>query len=132
MAHEDMDEAVLGSQARNIQRALMREFGAPEPFKTALEAESIELKGMAKVGEEECYEVNIKTDNPPELLWYISRKDFLPRKVVRIYPNQQDPEGEKGTTELAIFDLKVNPQLGSDPFKLLVPAGFTKTDEFAP
>lgn len=129
MAHVDMDEAVLGSENRNIQRVLMREFSQPDPFAELLEAESIELKGTAKIGDEECYEINVKTERPPELLWYFSKKDSLPRKVVRIYKN---PEGEEGTTELAVFDLVVNPKLDKDPFKLVVPPGYTKTDEFAP
>lgn len=129
MAHEDMDQAVLGSESRNIQRVLMREFSQPEPFAELLEAESIELKGTAKIGEEECYEVNVKTERPPELLWYFSKKDFLPRKVVRIYKN---PEDEEGTTELTVLDLVVSPKLDKDLFKLVVPPGHTKTDEFAP
>ena len=129
MAHEDMDEAVLGSENRNIQRVLMREFSQPESFAELLEAESIELKGTVKIGDEECYEVNVKTERPPELLWYFSKRDSLPRKVVRIYKN---PEGEEGTTELTVFDLAVNPKLDKDPFKLVVPPGYTKTDEFAP
>ncbi len=133
MAHEDMDDAVLGSQARNIQRALLPEFSRPKPFGDILEPEgdppTIELKGTAKVGDVECYQVSVKHKSPPELLWSISKKDFLPRKVVRTYKN---PQGEEGTTELAMFDLKINPKLDKDPYKLVTPPGFTKTDEFAP
>jgi len=134
-AHEDMDEAVLGTQSRDIQRALMREFSIPKPFGAILEPEegdppAIELKGTAKVGDQECYEVVIKPTGPqaPELHWFISKKDLLPRKIVRIY----DREGEKGTTELAVHDLKVDPKLDRNPFKLVPPPGFKKTDEFAP
>jgi hypothetical protein len=113
----------------------MREFSDPKPFAGILEPEegdppAIELKGDAKVGDQECYEVVIKPTGPqaPEVHWLIAKKDLLPRKVVRVY----ERNGEKGTTELAVHDLKVDPKLGTDPFKLVTPPGFTKTDEFAP
>lgn len=133
MAHEDMDDAVLGSQGRNIQRTLLPEWSRAKPFGEILEPEgdapTIELKDTAKVGDEECYEITVTPKSPPVLLWSISKKDFLPRKVVRTYKN---PQGEEGTTELTMFDLVVNPKLDEDPFKPVTPPGFTKTDEFAP
>ncbi|MGD2111055.1 MAG: DUF2092 domain-containing protein, partial [Phycisphaerae bacterium] len=132
MAHEDMDVAVLGTNARNIQRPVMGEFADAKPFHDILEpdgdAPTIELKGTTKIADHDCYEVLVKGKSPPEFQWFISKTDFLPRKVVRTY----EQEGEKGTTELAISDLKINPKLDKDAFKVDVPPGFTKTDEFAP
>lgn len=132
MAYEDMDPAVLGSQGRDIQRVLMREFTASDPFGDEIKPDLVELKGTESVGGEECYQIHIKSDTPPEVVWFISKKDFLPRRVRRIHPNRRDPKGEPGTTELTVTNLVVNPKLNSNPFKLVVPTGFTKTNDFAP
>lgn len=131
-AHEDMDPAVLGSNGRDIQRVLMPVFSAPEPLSDELESDSIESTGTATVSGEECYKIHVKTDTPPELVWFLSKKDYLPRRVLRIYPNRRDPEGEEGTTQLTISDLVVNPKFAEDPFRLVLPEGFSKTDDFAP
>ena len=131
-AYQDMDPAVLGSNGRDVQRVVMQEFASPEPFKEQLEAETIELRGSESVAGVECYRIHIKSDTPPELDWFFGKKDFLPRKVILTYPNRQNPEGEPGTTQLVISDLVVNPELEKDPFKLVVPEGFARTDDFAP
>lgn len=131
-AYQDMDPAVLGKNGRDVQRVVMEEFSSPEPFKEQLEAETIELTGTESVAGVECYRVHIKSDTPPEVDWFFSKKDRLPRKVIRTYANRQDPEGEAGTTQLVISDLVVNPELEKDPFTLVVPEGFAKTDDFAP
>jgi outer membrane lipoprotein-sorting protein len=130
--YADIDSAVLGSQGRHIMRVLLRQFGAPDPFKEELEAKSIELKGTETVHGEECYHVFVKPEAPPEQDWFFSKRDLLPRKVIRSYLNQQDPKAEKGTTQLTITDLEANLRVAVDPFKVKVPKGYTKTDEFAP
>jgi hypothetical protein len=127
--YEDMDQAVLGSQSRNIQRVLMREFASPKPFEDALKAGTIQLRETEQVGGEACHVVFVEGEQPPTLLYYIAAKDYLPRKIVRTYKND---EGAEGTTELAIHDLAINPSFVKSPFKVVIPAGFTKTDEFAP
>lgn len=132
IAYEDMDPAVLGKHERTFPRVLMPGFGAAEPFKDELESDSIELKGTIKIGNEECYEIHVTRPSPPSLHWYLAKKDLLPRRLVRVYPNQQDPKGDDGTTQITISDLVVNPKYAVDPFKLHVPEGFTKTNEFAP
>ena len=132
MAYEDIDPAVMGRHDRNVQRVLMPVFGAPEPFKDELEAESVELKETVTIEGEPCYEIHVPKEAPPSLIWYVSKKDLLPRRVVRVYPSREDPKGEDGTTQLTIFKLEVNPKLDKDPFKLHVPEGFTKTEDFAP
>lgn len=134
IAYEDMDPAVLGTNSRNLQRVILPEFSAKEPFKEALEAKSVEISGSESVAGEDCHRVTVKTgeSSPAAVDWYISKKDYLPRKVVRIYNNRSDPEGPQGTTELTISQLVINPKFKADPFKLVVPSGFKKTDEFAP
>jgi len=44
-AYEDMDPAVLGSQSRNYQRVIMREFSVEDPFGDEIKAESIKYLG---------------------------------------------------------------------------------------
>lgn len=127
--YEDMDPGVLGSHSRNIRRVVMTELGVPEPFSKELKTEKIEVKGMAKVGDEECFEVLAAAPNAPELTWYIAKKDFLPRKLTRKITNDKN---EIGTTELTLSEFVANPKDAKEPFKLAVPEGFKKTSDFAP
>lgn len=131
-AYEDMDPAVLGSSGRDVMRLIMAPFGSPAPYGKDLAANSVELKGTDKIGGVECQIVGIKGKEPPDVEWSIATTDYLPRRVRRIHPNRQDPKGPPGTTELTITDLVVNPKLQGDPFKLALPEGYTKSDDFAP
>ncbi len=128
-AHEDIDPAVLGSQSRNYQRVLLKEFSLAEPFKDELKADSLEIVGTQVRDGHLCYDVYVKIEGHSDTLWSISQKDHLPRLVKRIHKN---PKGEEGTTELALTNLVVNPKLTSSPFQLRVPQGYKKTDDFAP
>ena len=126
--HRDLDPAVLGAQGRNVQRIVLRDFAAAEPLADILKGGEIELRGEVKVGEEDCRELYMKHADTGAMVWAVSKKDFLPRKVTRIIKNEQ---GE-ATTELLISDLVVNPQFIRNPFEMVCPEGFKKTDEFAP
>ncbi len=44
----------------------------------------------------------------------------------------KNPQGELGTTQLEVFELVAKPAFNMAPFRLAVPPGFSKTDEFAP
>ncbi len=127
--YEDMDPLVLGSNSRNIQRVLMHEFAMPDPFDDALKAGVVQLKGAAEVHGEACYVVYAKGESSPAVSYYIAKKDYLPRRIVHTYKN---PKGEEGTTELTISHLKINPSFVRDPFAVVVPKGYKKTDDFAP
>lgn len=129
IVYEDMDHAVMGSNSRNIQRVVVPALGAPEPFADLLEAETIEVQGTKTVADEDCDEIRVVDKDGQESIWCFAKKDGLPRSVERIYKNN---EGEKGTTQLVLTDLVVNPKLATSPFKAQVPDGYTKTDEFAP
>jgi len=128
-AHLDMDPAVLGTQGRNIQRVVLSDLAAPEPYEDALEAETVKLEGSETIEGQECHAIRVIGDEPPERVYYIAKSDLLPRRVVRIFKNDKD---EKGTTELTLAALKPNPSEPKNPFVLQVPPGFEKTDEFAP
>ena len=86
-------------------------------------------KGITKIGDEECYEINVVyARSQGEATWFFSKKDFLPRRVDRVVTRQAG--GEKATTQLIVTDLVVNPKFPDDPFKLVVPEGYAKTDKF--
>jgi hypothetical protein len=130
MAYEDIDPAVVGPRGRVIRALTMAEFVHPEAFGDEIKAEKSELKGTTKVGDHDCYEIHVKySGGAGEAVWFFSKKDFLPRRVDRLATN---PAGEKGTRELIVTELTVNPKLSDDSFKLVLPEGYTKTDEFAP
>ncbi len=129
MAYEDMDPAVLGSQGRNVRRVVLREFTADEPLKELLEAKKIELQGAEVVGEEACHKIEVVAEDDSRSVWLISQKDHLPRRIVRYHTH---PERGEGTTDLTLHRVEVDPRMDRSPFALVVPAGFTKTDDFAP
>jgi outer membrane lipoprotein-sorting protein len=130
-AYEDINPAVVGTAGRAVLRGLtMAEYLHPEPFSDEINGKKQELKGTTKVGDEDCYEVNVEYGQAGmEATWFFSKKDFLPRRVDR---RVQAPTGVKGGTQLIVTKLTVDPKLDKDPFKLVVPEGFTKTDGFAP
>jgi len=129
MVYADMDPAVLGSSARAVRGISLGKLVNPDGFADELKAEKMELKGSAKVGDVDCYEVLITLGENNEATWWISKTDFLPRRTLR---SVQRPNGDRGGREITVTNLVVNPKPAKDPFALVVPEGFTKTDEFAP
>lgn len=129
--YEDMDPAVLGKHGRNAQRPVLGAFAESDPLAELLESEDLVYKGTTDVAGEPCHEISAPGDFPKETLWAFSTKDSLPRRVIRIYPNRGDGP-EDGETVMTLTKIEVNPKIKGNPFKLAVPKGFTKTDEFAP
>lgn len=122
-AYVDIDSSVLGD-ARQIALALiMVEYVHPTPFSDELEGDKVELRESKKIGGEDCYQIFVVyKDRQGSAIWFFSKKDFLPRRVVRI---EQD-----STTTLT--NVKPDPKLEKDVFKVKIPEGYTKTDEPAP
>ena len=129
IVYADIDEAVLGTHSRNARRILLQSFVDKEPLADDLKAKTVELKEAVDIGGEPCHQVLVTRSETQEVVWFISKKDFLPRRVDRLYKN---PQGEVGSTELVLTDLIVKSTPDMELFKLNVPPGFTKTDEFAP
>ena len=128
--YADIDPAVVGSDGRVGQFLAMVEYCHSTPFKDEIGAERLSLKGTTMIGGEECHEIHVVyAVGRQEATWFFSTKDFLPRRVDRIRTNR---EGEKASSQLTLSDVVVDPKFKTDPFKLVVPDGFTKTDEFAP
>jgi hypothetical protein len=131
-AHQDIDPAVLGKHTRNVQRILLRVLVDPEAFSEELKTGKLEWRGVESVEGVDCDVIYVTQEGQPEQFWYIARKDSLPRRLRRLPVNANEPNGEKGETDLTIRNVSVNPSSGADNFKLSVPEGFTRTEEFAP
>jgi len=129
-AYEDMDSAVLGTHGRDLQRLVMTAFNADDPFGKDLEPARI--TGEETVEGVPCKIVSLKDEDGTDVAWFIATTDYLPRRWRRIVANRQNADAPPGTTDLTIAELVVNPKLEGDPFKLTVPEGFTKSDDFAP
>ncbi len=130
IAYEDIDPAVLGSNARVVSSVAVRKLLNPDAFADEIKAEKIELKGTATIGDQDCYEVHVDYGKESgQGVWFFSKKDFLPRRVDRMFPSRS---GEMGGRQTILTDLVIDPKLEPEPFKLALPAGFTKTDDFAP
>jgi len=128
-AHEDIDPGVLGANGWAISQIMIPEFGAPDALEKLLKTAKVEIKGEKKIGEEDCIEIRIQADDPQDAVWAVSKKDFLPRRITAVFKNGQ---GVEASADLILHDLKVNPSFAKSPFKLVVPDGFKKTDDFAP
>jgi hypothetical protein len=130
-AYEDFEPAVMGSAARIIMGGMMLEYLHPTPFSDEINGKSQKLTGSKEIGGVECYEIHVvyAAEQAPEATWYFSKKDFLPRCRIDAYTF---PDGQKGTVEKTVTKLVVDPKLDEDTFKLKLPKGYTKTDDFAP
>lgn len=130
IVYADIDPAVIGRTGQIARLLWMLEFVHPAPFSDELNAKAVELRGTTKVGDEECYEIHLAYSSAnQEATWFFSTKDYLPRRVDR---HRTSGSGEKSVSQLVLTDLMVDPKFTTDPFKLVVPQGFKKTDDFAP
>jgi hypothetical protein len=127
--YADIDEAVLGTHHRDLQRVLLPDFVGKEPLADALKAEKVELKENTRIGGEPCYQVRVVESETREDVWSISQNDLLPRRVDRVY---REPNRGEGGTSLELTELVAATEFHLAPFELRVPDGYTKTDEFAP
>ena len=118
MVYADIDQAVLGAQSRNVQRVLLQDFVAKEPLADDLKAEKMVLKESVKVGDEPCHQVEVTRSETRKVVWFVSKDDWLPRRVDRLYIN---PEGEEGATRLVLTKLVAEPTFRAAPFQLTVP-----------
>lgn len=128
--HEDIDPAVLGRQGNIASSIAMREFVHPNPFGDEINGDKQELKGTKDIHGEKCYEILVQyKGGQGAATWYFSGKDFLPRRVDREFPAGG---GGKVTLTVELSELTLDPAFTTDPFKVVVPEGYKKTDEPAP
>jgi hypothetical protein len=128
-AYQDMDTEVMGSGGRMIMAGLMAEFVYTTPFSDEIKAKNCELKGTKTVGGEPCYEVYVLYENDQEAVWCFSKKDFLPRSRLDMF---KAPDGQNAGQLKTISKLVVDPKINPSTFKLKMPAGYEKVDDYAP
>ena len=129
IVYADIDEAVLGSHAQDLRRLLLPEFTTDEPLKTELAAEDVQLKEPVEVDGITCHQILITFPRGRRTVWYISQQDSMPRRVDRFYPNPQQGEA---STSFILTRLRAESKLTLEPFKVKVPEGYTRTDDFPP
>ena len=129
IVYEDMDPAVAGNRGGVARGLVMAEYTAPDPFGDELKADTVAYQGTQSVGGEDCYVVRVVYGRGQESIWYFSTKDYLPRRRDSLFESGQ---GATSRFTVTLTDLVVRPKLDDNAFKLKVPEGFTKTDEFAP
>jgi len=127
--HADIDPGVLGASGWAVQFVIIPEFGAPDALEKLLKTAKVEIKGETKIGKEDCIEIRIQADDPQDATWTISKMDFLPRRITSVFKNG---EGVESSTTLDLDEFKANPNFGRNPFELVMPEGYKKTDDFAP
>lgn len=128
--HEDIDPQVVGSWRRLVGGLIMAEFGHLTPFQDEINGEKHEYQGSEKIGDEDCHKILVRyKGGQQEAVWYFSKKDGLPRRSDR---TQMGPDGQGGSTQQIVTNLEVDPKVEDSAFKITVPEGFKKSDDFAP
>ena len=130
-AYEDIDPAVIGSFGRFLRPVAMIEFLHETPFSDEINGKSQELKGSKVINGVDCYEIQVvyTAEGAPPATWYFGKKDFLPRARIDEFTA---PTGEKVIWKKILANLVADPKLDENVFKLKLPEGYTKTDDFAP
>ncbi len=132
-AYVDMDPQVMGKMSRVLRGFGMLEFVHPTPFSDEINGVSQKLEGVEDIAGEPCYKVHVEyTAGGPQANWFFSTKDFLPRRVVRLF---NTPGGQTAGLQTTVSHLKIIPSGSNDlddlsAFKL--PKGYKQTDDFAP
>ena len=129
-AYRDFDPAVMGSGGQALGGIGMAEFVHPAPFDDEIHAESAELQGKETVAGVECHKIHVVySGGRGESTWFFSTEDFLPRRRVRHF---EIPQMGKGTLDITLTELEVDPEIGPDTFQMKLPEGYEQIDDFAP
>ena len=117
--HEMGPRAAL--QLTRVAGLLVLEFVDRDPFAAELDAEVIASDGTEKIGDVDCYVVQVKyAKTNSEARWYFGTQDYLPRRVER---SATLPMGKRSQT-LTLKSLVVNPTVDEEQFRLSQPEGY--------
>jgi len=124
-AHVDLDPRILGRFGRYVMGGMMVEFHHPQPMADEIKGK-LELLSDATVEGEPCWRVKVAYDNAyaPEAIWYISKRDFLPRARFDFAERGGDEMNGLMKTLLEL-DLKDSDQ----SFGFELPPGFEVSEE---
>ena len=128
-AYEDIDPGVMGSNGRVLFGMAILEFVHDKPFDDELASETVELVGQTEVGGVQCNEIRVVyPGGQGESRWFFATTDNLPRRRIQMF---KSPQGE-GAIERTISKIEVDPELPESLFKLQLPEGYARIDDFAP
>jgi hypothetical protein len=128
--YEDMDPGVMGSQGRTLRGFGMVEFVHPHPFDDELGAQTVAYQGLEAVGGEECHKIHVVyAGGQGESTWYFSKADLLPRRRTRHF---EIPSRGKGAVDITVSELRIGPEIDPSMFKMKLPEGYERVDDFAP
>jgi len=129
VVYTNPNKEVLGTYGEDLMRILMSVYSDPDPFVNELKAETVYL-GEEDVVDEPCQKLRVKGKNAPDVIWYISKNDSLPRKRVQIFSKNGVPIG---TTELTITFFIPNPRWSAkDMFQPPTDPSYSRIPVFAP
>ena len=116
--------------ARVAQNVPMLEFVHGTPFTDEIEGKTQKLEGIEKVGGEPCYKVYVEYQNATQTtVWYFSVNDLLPRRDDR---GRKTQDGQTFGSQRTVTNLKIEKSFDDSQFKLKLPDGYEKIDDFAP
>lgn len=120
---------VTGLDGKLVQSLGFPEFVIPTPFTDELNGASIERRQEKWVEGEPCYVVDvIYAKRQQRAIWYISTRDFLPRRVDRVVGST---DLSRGTVVVEISKLEVDPPIGSNMFEPEIPKNYHRSSKYA-
>lgn len=126
----DIDPAVMGGAGRYFQMAAVGEFGHPTPFSDEINGKKQELLGDCEVSGVPGYEIHVVYANDvQEATWCFSKKTHLPR--MRIDKFKVRTGGER-MQKRVISKLQLLESVDKSAFKLEIPEGYERIDDFYP
>ncbi len=82
-----------------------------------------------KIAGEEFYEVTVEHAAVRKVHWFLSTKDFLPRRVDHL--KMKDGQSTGGT-RIVVTSLQADPKIPKSAFEFKLPAGFQEIADVAP
>lgn len=129
-AYEDMDPAVLGSSATTLLVLSVPALISPEPYAAELAAVDLAIAGEAVADGEPCVRLEAELGGGlGRVVWFLSKNDWLPRRFEQHFSN---PAMGDGTFITEIRDLELNVDAEPGLFRLRLPEGYERIDDFAP
>lgn len=131
IAYVQSSKEQLGPRGRLGDALGMQYFAHPEPFADDLSAPALRIRGDAAVGDQECWEIAVTYADPNKGkgAWFISKKDYLPRRRDLIYFNPETQE--VGSMQWILTNLSIVSPKEND-LTFVLPAGYTESKDPAP
>ena len=131
IAYVQSSKEELGSRGLLGDALGMQYFTHPEPFADDLSAPALRVRGETAVGDQECWEIAVTYADPNKGkgVWFISKKDYLPRRLDRLYVHPDTQEA--GSMQWILTNLNtVSPK--ENDLVFVLPPGYTESKDPAP